>query len=236
MQIKTKLVILELIAGICGWGWIIAGAVALYYFVMAIGFDGTWTPFFWAFGAGAVAKWLAKGFQENKQRIALENQPASETPHDNRQKAEQRVKVISDYGQFLEHNPTAGEIRDATDLPHPKEEILDAICLELVREGDDNRREALKVGALTLAYFQAGVGTEPLSMLGVSVDEMANPPESDDALRALAARMANNPNRERYETFEALADEESTTIQAKLAAAEQLRQQMPEDKKREILG
>ncbi len=36
--------------------------------------------------------------------------------------------------------------------------------------------------------------------------------------------------------YKALADEESTSIQAKLAAAELLGQQMREDKKREILG
>lgn len=236
MQVRTKLIALELVAGIFGWAWIIASAIALYFLVMAIGFDGRWTPFGWAVGTAITAKWLAKGFEANKQRIAIEQQPTSNMNEKNHQKAARRLEVISDYGEFLEHNPTAGEIRDAKDLPHPKEEILDAICLELVREEDDSRHEALKVGALTLADFQAGVGTEPLSMLGVSIEEMASPPESDEALRALAARMANNPNRERYETFKALADEESATIQAKLAAAEQLRQQMPEDKKREILG
>lgn len=231
MQIKTKLVILELIAGICGWGWIIAGAVALYYFVTAIGFDGTWTPFFWAFGAGAIAKWLAKGFEENKQRIALENRAVSEATYRIRQKAEQQANVISDYGQFLEHHPTVGEIRDASDLPHPKEEILDAICLELVQEDDEQRREALKVAALSLADFQAGVGAEPLRMLGIDTDDLFQAPKNDDELRLMAERIASNPTQEKYETFSAMANEEITAIQAKLLAAEQMRQRMPEDKK-----
>jgi len=113
---------------------------------------------------------------------------------------------------------------------------LNAIYLELVREEDGARREALKAGALTLADYQADVGTEPLGMLGISVEEMSQPPQNDDERKALAERIANNPNRERYKAYKTMADEEIVTIQANLTASEQMRQQMPDDKKREILG
>lgn len=151
----------------------------------------------------------------------------SEMTADNRRNAEDRLSVISDYGQFLEQNAVAGEIRDASELPYPKEEILDAICVQLALENDDDRREALKVGAYCLADFQAGVGTEPLSPFGISAEEMAHPSKSHDELRAMAARMANNPNQEKYETFKAKVETETAVIQAKLAAAEELRQQIP---------
>lgn len=72
MTTKQKLTILELVSGILGWGWLIAGAATLYFVVMAIGFDGAWANAGIAFAVGAVCKWLAKGFHDNKNRVAFE--------------------------------------------------------------------------------------------------------------------------------------------------------------------
>ncbi len=66
METKSKLAILELIAGLLGWVWIGASIAALYFLAMAVLSDGTWSRFFWALGAGVVAKWLARDFQDNK--------------------------------------------------------------------------------------------------------------------------------------------------------------------------
>ena len=51
---------------------------ALVYFVLAIGFDGRWSRFFWAVGIGAVAKWLSKGFQDQQIRVAFEAKKIAE--------------------------------------------------------------------------------------------------------------------------------------------------------------
>jgi hypothetical protein len=72
MTTKGKLVTLELVVGLFGWIWIIASIAALVFFVMAIGFDGQWSRFFWALGIGIVAKWFTKGLQDNKIRVAFE--------------------------------------------------------------------------------------------------------------------------------------------------------------------
>jgi hypothetical protein len=72
MQVRTKLVILELVAGIFGWAWIIAGLAALYFLVMAIFAGGGWSRFFWALGISIVGKWLLRGFKDNEQRVAFE--------------------------------------------------------------------------------------------------------------------------------------------------------------------
>jgi len=72
MTTKAKLVIFELVAGIFGWGWLVAVGFAVYYLVMAVGFGGGWTPFFVAVGASAISKWLARGFDDNKRRAAVE--------------------------------------------------------------------------------------------------------------------------------------------------------------------
>ena len=72
MSTKSKLVALELVAGIFGWGWLISGAATVLFFVMAVGFEGDWLHVVWALVACGVCKWLATGFKENQTRVAFE--------------------------------------------------------------------------------------------------------------------------------------------------------------------
>jgi hypothetical protein len=64
--------ILELVAGVFGWGWLIAGGAAIYFLVMAVGFEGSWIPFVVALVASGLSKWLARGFEDSKKRVAFE--------------------------------------------------------------------------------------------------------------------------------------------------------------------
>jgi hypothetical protein len=72
MRTISKLMILELIAGLLGWVWMIASLVALVSFVRAIAFNGNWSKFFWAVGISIVAKWLSKGFTDHQIRVKFE--------------------------------------------------------------------------------------------------------------------------------------------------------------------
>ncbi|HVB99869.1 MAG TPA: hypothetical protein VNJ12_11140 [Candidatus Dormibacteraeota bacterium] len=58
---------------------------------------------------------------------------------------EERLRIIADYGAFLERRPR-GDVWDVKCLPHDKGAILDAIYLEIVREADAARRGALGGG------------------------------------------------------------------------------------------
>ena len=49
----------------------LASAAALYFLAVAIFSDSPWSRFFWAFGIGAGARWLAKGFRDNQIRVAF---------------------------------------------------------------------------------------------------------------------------------------------------------------------
>ena len=138
---------------------------------------------------------------------------------ENRRKAEERLRIVSDYGEFIERNPIAAEIWDVKFLPHDKETILDAICLEIVRETDEKRLDALEVGAVTLAYFQEGVGDKPLSPLGVDLTSADPASMSADDLKALAGQIAGSSDHERYEARQPLVHENEQEILAKLAAA-----------------
>jgi len=169
---------------------------------------------------------------------ALEDDGSSDLISDEtRKKAKIREQIISEYGAYIANHPPVEEIRDVSELPYPKKDILDAITLEIVRENNDQRVEALKAYAIMLAVFQENVGPKPLTMLGISTSEMLRGVTGKDSdLKNLAAKIAENPDRERYESLRKVADEELVNIQSKLMASEELRRQMPEAKKRQILG
>ena len=97
--------------------------------------------------------------------------PHFSTKHaDNLRHASARVGVIRDYSRFLGQIKVApGDIVDARVLPHPKEEILDAITMEIIVTDDAEQLAQLGSAAIWLADFQEGVGAEPLSMLGVEL-------------------------------------------------------------------
>ena len=162
--------------------------------------------------------------------------PAVAMTEDNRQKAEERKQHVSDFGIFIEQNPNAFDIWDVHSLPHNKEVILDAICLEIISEDDDSRVEALKVLAMCLADFQDGVGNKPLSPLGVDPTLLGTASASDEDINKLAAKIVDNPDRDHYEELQTLVQRNQQEILARLIAAEQMRREMSQDKKRDILG
>lgn len=55
-----------------GWIWILSGLAAIYFFIVAIAFNGRWSPFFWAVFASAISKWLFRGFEDSKKRVTFE--------------------------------------------------------------------------------------------------------------------------------------------------------------------
>lgn len=56
----------------------------------------------------------------------------------------------------------AGALLNEGRLPHPKEEVLNSICVYLGLQSDPNRADAVENLALTLGSFQTGIGTDIL--------------------------------------------------------------------------
>ena len=116
------------------------------------------------------------------------------------------LKIISDYGKFLEKaplNPT--EIRDEKELPFSKQIIRNAAFAALVsKSGDSNYLNAVEVGLLMLAQFQPGVGAPIDNAVSRIISE--TPPDrigkmSDGELMELAEKMAQSANPSRYEAI-----------------------------------
>jgi len=75
------------------------------------------------------------------------------------------LKIIQDYGAFIERNPPLPTtIEDTSVLPHPKAAILEALIFEIEQGHPKHADDMLRFGAISLAQYQPGVGREPLDL------------------------------------------------------------------------
>lgn len=210
MQTKIKLAILELIAGIFGWVWLISSLAGLYFFAMAIFFDGLWSQFFWAFGIGVIAKWLAKGFEANKKQIALETLTVTSAVNSETFSSE---KIIRDFAGCIEDNPFSDDqIVDANQLPHSKETIYQAFVEEFASNEPKFNRVDLLAVFLSLAHFQEGVGPNPISYLGVDFSNVdfsnMDLDEKSRFVEGSIAKIKGNPHKQLAEQLWPLVEKE----------------------------
>lgn len=71
---SKSLIVYEALGGIFGWVWIAASIGIVVATVGAIFFEWPWWNVLYAFLIGAIAKWLARGFLDNKRRVLFERQ------------------------------------------------------------------------------------------------------------------------------------------------------------------
>jgi len=69
---RSKCQMLALLGGIFGWVWLFSIPFSIWYLVSAVFTDAPWSRFFWAAGIGFVSKNMLRGFEANKNRVALE--------------------------------------------------------------------------------------------------------------------------------------------------------------------
>ena len=79
--------------------------------------------------------------------------------------------VVADFGNLMATRaPAPGMVADATELPHPKEEIKRAILVLLSQVKDRDMQESLKVAYFCLADWQIGVGPRHLGADFTKID------------------------------------------------------------------
>ena len=69
---RGQLITFELLSGLFGWVWIATSVVALICVGFALLGDWSWWNVLYAVIVGGVAKWLARGFLDNKRRVLYE--------------------------------------------------------------------------------------------------------------------------------------------------------------------
>lgn len=82
-----------------------------------------------------------------------------------------RWQIISKHHSYIKDNWKVLEVRDASELPYPKEEILDSITQQIQREHNEMRVVTLEIQALMLAEFQENIGSKPLKVKGTGISE-----------------------------------------------------------------
>ncbi len=152
---------------------------------------------------------------------------------EDKEKAEIRKQIISEYGYYIATHPLGVEIRDVSELPYPKQEILDALTLEIALENDDKRVSAMIICGMALAKFQDNVGPKPLQMWGSDISELEELKATSD-IDKVSLIMSNFLANEKYFSLCEIASEERASIYKKLMAAKELRRQMPETKRNAI--
>ena len=152
-------------------------------------------------------------------------------------------KRVNDYALFKEDNAFSEmDIIDTSKLPHPKEEILDALIVSMILGEDVELEEALVIfskDALSLAKFQEGVGPKILGFTGISTPDLLKLGESIKNYEQLNEKEKNalkntfngtEEEQEKYFEFEALVMKETQIIQAKLELAIKLRESSDSDR------
>lgn len=72
MSARGQLITFELFSGLFGLIWIGGGIAALTFVVLALFADWSWWNVLYAAVVSGVAKWLARGFLDNKRRVLFE--------------------------------------------------------------------------------------------------------------------------------------------------------------------
>jgi uncharacterized protein YpuA (DUF1002 family) len=232
MKTRTKVVFLELVAGIFGWMWLAAGAATFYFIITAIWFNGSWSMILVAIAISIICKWLAKGFHDNKIRVAYEAELISQgmtaeeagkswvraylgkNQNTTRNKDEEDSEIIRNYAMFIEKNPIIDEIKDRTHLPHTRDQILDALVSAFEKTNDANQKEQIKALATTLAHFQPNVGKEPLTLLGARFSNFLND-ENMDIDKIADSLSAENFSTARYNEFYTKVQNDAKKIMAR---------------------
>jgi hypothetical protein len=219
MKTRTKVVFLELVAGIFGWMWLTAGAAAVYFAITAIWFEGSWILILAAIVTSITCKWLAKGFHDNKTRVAYEaeligrgmtSKEAGESwveayvgknQNATGKNDEENSEIIQNYAIYIEKNPIINEIKDCTCLPYARDQIFEALLSAYGKISDESQKEQIKILAITLAYFQPNVGKEALTLVAADFSNFFND-ENTDIDKIAEAFAENNSPTARYREFD----------------------------------
>ena len=86
--------------------------------------------------------------------------------------ASDAITIIQDYGHIMLHkSPAPFYISDVNKLPHPKENIKQALMMALSANGKEQVMDALKIGYMQLANWQEGIGNVDIAIGAVDSDE-----------------------------------------------------------------
>ena len=161
-----------------------------------------------------------------EQRLSKQHRRMKPFANGDRRNVMRYQQIIADYGRFIEANPPSGKIRSTSELPHSKEEILEAITFQIVREKRSVNLKALKLCALMLADFQED-GLKPTKSTKFDgLDFLSDFSHEEEALIKRTAEIAYNSGRKKTKSVRELVDYNLLQIENRLMVAEALRHKL----------
>ena len=186
---------------------------------------GQWIFVFLSFGPPvALHQW---GEKLERQKLRKKHQKSDELNNEiNANSSADPSLIIQAYGRYVEENPNGVDILDVSVLPYPKVKIINAFLLEIYLKNSKFDKHLLKGMVVDLAYFQTGIGNEPLSPLGgdLSSIDLSN---LDEVQRSeLVMNFVRNPKRERYQKELVAVEKEQVDLTQLVLRAETSRIQI----------
>jgi hypothetical protein len=162
-----------------------------------------------------------------EQRLFKRHELMKPFSNGDRRNAMRYQQIIADYSRYIEANPPSGKIRSASELPHSKEKILEAITFQIVREKKSANLKTLKLCALMLADYQeeGGLKQRVSTRLG-GLDFLSDFSHEEETLIKRTTRIAYNNGREKAKSVRELVDDNLLQIENKLMVAEALRHKL----------
>ena len=164
---------------------------------------------------------------ELTQRLSRKHDKIKPFSNGDRRYAMRYQQIIADYGRYIEANPPNGKIRSTSELPHSKEEILEAITFQIVREKRSSSLKTLKLCALMLADFQEEVGSkQKISKKFNGLNFLSDFSHEEEALIKKTTRIAYKKGFKKAKSVRKLVDDNLLQIENKLMVAEALRHKL----------
>ena len=155
---------------------------------------------------------------------SIDNKPSLKTA---REMTIWRNQITCGFGKYLaEREMSLALFHDQSKLPHPKEVIFNAICLELMRDPDPKHQEALLCVIISLAEFQPDVGEEPFFK---SQDDLAKE-EKQEALAYLERQEIRSAK------FDKLFEDDYKAMEAEAQKAIEIGRLMSPEIKKQLFG
>lgn len=183
MKPINKAMWFELAGGIFGLIWITASVGAIYFFVQAIFYDGSWVNLVGVLLTGGISKVVLRECEARKNLLMTQesiNSHNNKKSEDSSESAwtDEAEKIVQKYGEVLQHaSPVAGCVANQDQLPYPKGVIKIALIKALQNTVDNDQKDALQAAYLSLANWQSDVGDSNQGIDLTKVDPMIDPSE-----------------------------------------------------------
>ena len=156
----------ELLSG--GFGWVYTASIiaSIWFAIAAFFMDGSWWEFGYSFIVGGICKGWTQSFYHTAQAdmAVMKESGNREDPSESapaQSSATSPYDIVADFGKLIETSDGLS-INDISELPHPKQDIVNALIYVYQNQEATETKEMMKVGLMEVARYQEDVQGQPI--------------------------------------------------------------------------